>query len=166
MGSQPIQKPIDLYDTENNEHNTRLFYIESSERKVGYINRTKISKNSGDIDAIKVFIPEAYGAGETFPHQILGVPEFGGANSICSQSYLYASFDSEEEAKNFIIYLKTKFFRSLVLSIKISQHAPSKTYRFVPMQDFTKPWTDAELYKKYSLTDEEIAFIESMIKPM
>ena len=74
--------------------------------------------------------------------------------------------DSEEEAKNFIIYLKTKFFRSLVLSIKISQHAPSKTYRFVPMQDFTKPWTDAELYKKYSLTDEEIAFIESMIKPM
>ena len=73
---------------------------------------------------------------------------------------------SEEEAKNFIIYLKTKFFRSLVLSIKISQHAPSKTYRFVPMQDFTKPWTDAELYKKYSLTDEEIAFIESMIKPM
>ena len=160
------KNPIDLYDTENNEHNTRLFYIESSERKVGYINRTKISKNSGDIDAIKVFIPEAYGAGETFPHQILGVPEFGGANSICSQSYLYASFDSEEEAKNFIIYLKTKFFRSLVLSIKISQHAPSKTYRFVPMQDFTKPWTDAELYKKYSLTDEEIAFIESMIKPM
>lgn len=63
------KNPIDLYDTENNEHNTRLFYIESSERKVGYINRTKISKNSGDIDAIKVFIPEAYGAGETFPHK-------------------------------------------------------------------------------------------------
>ena len=42
----------------------------------------------------------------------------------------------------------------------------SKTYRFVPMQDFSKPWTDAELYKKYDLTDEEIAFIESMIKPM
>ena len=62
------KNPIDLYDTENNEHNTRLFYIESSERKVGYINRTKISKNSGDIDAIKVFIPEAYGAR---PFQVL-----------------------------------------------------------------------------------------------
>ena len=157
---------IDLYDEKSNEHNTRLFYIESSERKIGYVNRTKITKNSGDIDAIKVFIPEAYGAGETFPHQILGVPEFGGANSICSQSYLYASFSSEEEAQNFIIYLKSKFFRSLVLSIKISQHAPSKTYRFVPMQDFSKPWTDAELYEKYALTKEEIAFIESMIKPM
>lgn len=160
------KNPIDLYDEKSDEHNTRLFYIESSERKIGYVDRTKITKNSGDIDAIKVFIPEAYGAGETFPHQILGIPEFGGANSICSQSYLYASFNSEEEAKNFIVYLKSKFFRSLVLSIKISQHAPSKTYRFVPMQDFSKPWTDTELYEKYALSKEEIAFIESMIKPM
>ena len=53
-----------------------------------------------------------------------------------------------------------------VLSVKISQHAPSKTYRFVPLQDFTKSWTDAELYEKYELTDEEIAFIEATIKPM
>jgi site-specific DNA-methyltransferase (adenine-specific) len=49
---------------------------------------------------------------------------------------------------------------------KSSQDATSKTFQFVPLQDFTKPWTDEELYKKYNLTDEEIAFIESMIKPM
>lgn len=49
---------------------------------------------------------------------------------------------------------------------KVSQDATSKTYRFIPMQDFTKPWTDEELYAKYSLTQEEIDFIESMIKPM
>ena len=53
-----------------------------------------------------------------------------------------------------------------MLAVKISQDAMSKTYRFVPMQDFSKPWTDAELYEKYALTDEEITFIESMIKPM
>lgn len=53
-----------------------------------------------------------------------------------------------------------------MLAAKISQDAPSKTYRFVPLQDFSKPWTDAELYEKYGLTDEEIAFIESTIKPM
>ena len=47
-----------------------------------------------------------------------------------------------------------------------SQHAPASVYSFVPMQDFSKPWTDAELYKKYKLTKDEIAFIESMIKPM
>ena len=96
----------------------------------------------------------------------MGVPEYGGSNSVCSQSYLYAAFDSKIEAENFISYLKTKFFRALVLAVKISQDAMSKTYRFVPMQDFSKPWTDAELYEKYALTKEEIAFIESMIKPM
>lgn len=54
----------------------------------------------------------------------------------------------------------------MVLMIKISQHAPKSTYQFVPIQDFSKPWTDEELYAKYNLTQEEIEFIESMIKPM
>ena len=54
----------------------------------------------------------------------------------------------------------------LVLLKKNTQNAPKGVYQFVPMQDFTKPWTDEELYKKYNLTEEEIAFIESMIKPM
>ena len=49
---------------------------------------------------------------------------------------------------------------------KKTQDNPSSVFEFVPLQDFTKPWTDEELYRKYNLTDEEIAFIESMIKPM
>ena len=63
-------------------------------------------------------------------------------------------------------YIRTKFFRFLVSLRKISQDATQSVYSFVPMQDFSKPWTDAELYKKYKLTKDEIAFIESMIKPM
>ena len=54
----------------------------------------------------------------------------------------------------------------MVMLIKNSQHALKKVYSLVPMQDFSKPWTDEELYKKYNLSDEEIKFIESMIKPM
>lgn len=160
------KNPIAVYETATDAHNTRLFHIENTKRKTEYINRSSVKKNSDAIDIEKVFIPKGYGAGETFPHQILGIPEYGGSNSVCSQSYLYAAFDSQREAENFIIYLKTKFFRALVLAVKISQDAMSKTYRFVPMQDFSKPWTDSELYEKYGLTDEEIAFIESMIKPM
>lgn len=49
---------------------------------------------------------------------------------------------------------------------KISQDATQRVYEFVPMQDFSKPWTDEELYTKYGLTDDEVEFIESMIKPM
>ena len=63
-------------------------------------------------------------------------------------------------------YIRTQFFRFLVMLKKPSQHAAASVYSFVPMQDFSKPWTDEELYRKYKLTAEEIAFIESMIRPM
>ena len=63
-------------------------------------------------------------------------------------------------------YIRTRFFRYLVSIKKKTQNGPRGVYQFVPMQDFSKPWTDAELYAKYKLTKDEIAFIESMIKPM
>ena len=160
------KNPYDVFDNASDEHNTQLFYLDKAKRKTAYINRNDVKKNAQDIDFHKVFIPAAYGAGEDFPHQIVGRPEYAEPNSVCSQTYLYATFQSEEEAKNFISYLKTKTFRALVWACRIEQHLPNKTYRFVPLQDFAKPWTDAELYAKYELTEEEIAFIESMIKPM
>ena len=58
------------------------------------------------------------------------------------------------------------FFRFLVMLKKVTQDTTKAVYQFVPLQDFSKPWTDEELYKKYGLTDEEIQFIESMIRPM
>ena len=56
--------------------------------------------------------------------------------------------------------------RTLAMMMKVTQSATKALYTYVPLQDFSKPWTDAELYAKYSLTDEEIAFIEATIKPM
>lgn len=63
-------------------------------------------------------------------------------------------------------YIATKFFRFLVLQKKNSQNAARGVYQFVPQQDFSKPWTDDELYEKYGITAEEIDFIDSMIRPM
>ena len=86
---------------------------------------------------------------------------------VCTHSYLIAGlFSTENEAENLLRYLKTKFVRFLILQSLSSIHLTKSTFSFVPMQDFSKPWTDAELYEKYALTKEEIAFIESMIKPM
>ena len=67
---------------------------------------------------------------------------------------------------NLLNYLKTSFVRFLVLQAVSSIHISRTSFTFVPMQDFSKPWVDAELYAKYNLTQEEIDFIESMIKPM
>ena len=59
--------------------------------------------------------------------------------------------------------VKAKFFHFMIGLKKITQHTTSKVYEFVPMQDFSKKWTDAELYKKYELTPEEIDYIESSV---
>ncbi len=71
-----------------------------------------------------------------------------------------------EEAENVLGYMTTKFFRFVVMLIKNTQESRRNVYALVPTQDFSEPWTDEKLYKKYGLTEDEIAFIESMIRPM
>ncbi len=86
---------------------------------------------------------------------------------VCTHSYLIIAPCSDKcEADNILGYLKTKFVRFLLLQRMTSIHITKNTFSFVPMQDFSKPWTDKELYVKYNLTQDEIDFIESMIKPM
>ena len=86
---------------------------------------------------------------------------------ICTQSYLVGgAFEDINESENYLSYLKTCFVRFLILQLISTQDISAEKFRFVPLQDFTRPWTDADLYAKYGLTDEEIQFIESMIKPM
>ncbi len=163
--SKSTKMRISVVENKDKQHDTLLYYLNGTKRVTGYIDRSCIEKNEGDIDKYKVFIPAAYGAGENYPHQILGIPEYGGKGSVCSQTYLYATFDSGKEARNFIAYLQTRFFRLLVSAIKITQHAQSSVYQFVPILDFTREWTDDELYAKYGI-EEYKDYIESMIKPM
>lgn len=87
--------------------------------------------------------------------------------TICTETYLViGAFDSENEARNLIGYMKTLFFRFLVSQFMYSHHITKDSYRLVPIQDFTQEWTDEKLYTKYGLTNDEINFIESMIRPM
>ena len=126
-----------------------------------------IQKGHEMISWHKVYIGKAGSGSDTFPHSILSKPFYGEPNTVCNQSYLVIGpFSNERICKNVISYIMTKFFRFMVLQLKNSQDAMRGVYRLVPMQDFSKPWTDAELYAKYKLTKDEIAFIESMIKPM
>ena len=88
-------------------------------------------------------------------------------NEICTETYIIVgSFSSQKECSNLLSYLKSKFTRFLVSQLSFSQDITKDRFAFVPIQDFTEPWTDEKLYAKYGLTEEEIAFIESMIRPM
>ena len=87
--------------------------------------------------------------------------------TICNETYLVInSFKTKKEAENMVGYMKTMFFRFLVSQLMFSHHITKTAYQFVPLQDFSHPWTDEMLYKKYDLDKDEIAFIESMIRPM
>ena len=133
----------------------------------GYIQRFQVLQNKEWLNKYKVMIAKAYGERGDFPYLVLGKPFVGGPNTCCTETYLVLDvFNSEKEAKSLESYVKTKFFRFLVLLKKNTQNAARGVYSFVPLQDFSRPWTDADLYAKYGLSEEEISFIESMIKPM
>ena len=156
------------------DNSVALYYVEDLKRCIAYVDRHSIKKNYQDIDKPKAFIPEAGGSGNDT--KVLGNPEYAPANSVCSQSYLYAAFSSDEEAINFTKYIRTRFLRVLVSAKKITQHATNRVYSYVPLQDFTNQsnidWNksiheiDQQLYAKYNLSEDEIEFIEKMIKLM
>ena len=87
--------------------------------------------------------------------------------TICTETYLViGSYKTEAQAKHLAEYMKTRFFRFFVAQFMYSHHITKDSYAFVPVLDMTTEWTDEKLYKKYGLTEDEIAFIESKIRPM
>ncbi len=161
----------DYKDAASNVYSIKYYLNKNIHKKeCGWIKKAIVPKNSGSIKLHKVYIPAAGGSGTDT--QILGFPFYGEPNSVCSQTYLVIGYDpvkhnfTKKECENIITYIKTRFFRYLVSIKKKTQNGPRGVYQFVPLQDFSKPWTDEELYKKYNLSQEEIAFIESMIRPM
>ena len=157
-------------DNKSTEYSIKYYLNINRERTFRWISNSQLPKNKRTKDLHKVYIPAAGGSG--YDDIILGKPFYGEPNSVCSQTFLVIGYDpvkhnlSEEECQNIIKYIQTRFFRYLVSIKKKTQNGPRGVYQFVPLQDFSKPWTDEELYAKYDLDDKEIAFIESMIRPM
>jgi site-specific DNA-methyltransferase (adenine-specific) len=132
--------------------------------------RETINKNEHLIDVWKLFLPVA-GSGRERERSgvdlVLGPSLLGEPGSVCTQTYLVAGpLRSKAEAKRIESYLRTRLARFLISLRKPAQHVFSSMYRWVPVQPWDRTWTDAELYKKYKLTKDQIAFIESMIRPM
>lgn len=143
-----------------------LYHIHKSKRAIGYIGRSAITKSEHLVDTWKLLVPKAYGAGETFPHQILGKPIVAPSPSVCTQSFLFFYVDSRKAAESLQSYYKTRFFRFIVSVRKITQDATHSTYVWVPMQEWNRTWTDDALYAKYGITASEIEFIEKLVRPM
>ena len=105
--------------------------------------------------------------GDNYPHQVISEPLIGSPNTCSTETYiLIGPFENKSVCENVISYMKTSFFRFLMILIKNTQDVPKRVYSFVPMQDFNKKWSDEKLFKKYKITTKEIDFINSLIKPM
>ena len=137
---------------------------------LGYVARESITAGLTYIDAWKIYIGRAApgtGNRDTYPHRILSTPFIGEPGSICSETYLcIGPFDTKAEAENALSYLTCRLTRLLILLHKPSQDTTRKVYTFVPKQDWSRPWTDADLYAKYGITQAEIDFIEKVVRPM
>lgn len=147
-------------------------------KKIGYVERSEITTRKNWIDSFKVYTPRANNIGTELNddnlNTFIGVP-----GTICTESYIVMGVALKLDmvsANNLSKYFSTKFLRFMHSLAKASQDATSKTYKFVPLQNFTEnsdinwsksiPEIDLQLYTKYGLAEEEIEFIESMIKPM
>lgn len=134
-----------------------------------------LPKISPCLNKYKVFIAEAYGCGAL--GEVPSIPVLGIPGQLCTETFLeIGPFENEDEARNVIRYIKTKFFRVLVGIQKQTQHTTQKVYRFVPVQNFGNEsdikWSDdiknldKQLFAKYSFSEEEIRFIEENIQEM
>jgi site-specific DNA-methyltransferase (adenine-specific) len=146
-----------------------LYYIRSMKRGKGFIHRDAVTKSAHLIDTWKLLVPKV-GSGREREKSgvdlVLGPPLIAPSPSVCTQSFLFFYLDSEDQVQSIKSYYATRFFRFLVSLRKITQDATHSTYLWVPVQSWDRNWTDSELYAKYGLTDDEVSFIESMIRPM
>jgi site-specific DNA-methyltransferase (adenine-specific) len=137
---------------------------------VGYISPDQVTKEEHSFDKWKIFIGRAApgtGNKDTYPHRIISTPFLGEPGSISSWTYMYIGpFDEKSEAESALSYLSCRLTRFLILLHKPSQDTTKRVYTFVPMQTWDRQWTDQMLYEKYGLTEDEIAFVEKIVRPM
>ncbi len=147
-GPSGLKKPIKLFGSQ----------------KVSWVERSEIAVNHTWIDEWKVLMTAVQGTSAAVETKFLSKPIVAEPGTACTETYLVAGhFDNEAEAANYAKYLRTRFVRFLVSLRKSTQHATRDVYGFVPDLPLGREWTDAKLYKRYKLTDEEVAFIESQV---
>lgn len=162
------EKPNDDYDY------AKIFGREKNNRILKWIKKSYV-KVPDNFDSYKIFIPKANGTGaigEVLSTPIVGEPIVGSTTTFLS----VGKFNTQDEAENCMKYIKTKFARAMLGTLKVTQDNPRETWLNVPLQDFTTnsdidwsksiPEIDKQLYKKYNLSPEEISFIESKVREM
>jgi site-specific DNA-methyltransferase (adenine-specific) len=155
------------YSANKRKGDVKYYATSPTGRVEAWIARDEATMNLDAIDRWKAMVPKAGSdGGQKLPDVVLGRPWIAEPPSICTQSFLFACVDTRSEAESISSYYETRFLRFLVSQRKITQDTTRESYTWVPQQTWDRTWTDAELYKKYGITKDEQAYIESMVKEM
>jgi site-specific DNA-methyltransferase (adenine-specific) len=145
------------------KHPVRLY----GSQRISWVERAAIDRNAAWIDEWKVLMTRVQGTSAAVETMFLSRPIIAGPGEACTESYVVAGrFENEKTARLYAQYLRARFVRFLVSLRKATQDAAKDVYAFVPDIPLNVAWTDEKLYARYGLTPEEIAFVESTVKPM
>lgn len=155
LNTKPFQGSVKIYGVKG---------IKGGAKRVeGFISRNIISNNEDAIGKFKLFFTTSYSTNAITPPKTI----IAGKNEICTETFLMIGpFETELEQLNCLSYIETNFFKVLLYYGKGTMQVTKSVFGLIPLQDFSESWTDEKLYKKYNLNQEEIDFIESMIRPM
>ena len=154
VSERPVHNGITIYGLDDSQH-----------RATRYIDKKYPLPKKDYVPEYKMFMARNQGSGQF--GEKLSTPIFAKPNEACTETYIViGTFKTEDEMMNCWSYIKTKFFRAMLSVKKNDQGAAQGVYEYIPLQDFSRPWSDKQLYKKYKLTEDEIKFIEENVQPM
>lgn len=170
-------------EPQDREKYWKLIGLSEGKRTYRWIERKYMQARypqSNNLSGYKVFVPESNGSGavgEATSTPVIGAPLIGTPLMSATPTFIsIGNFQTLQEAENLLKYIKTKFARVLLGVLKITQHNPPPKWAYIPLQDFTDqsdidwqqpiPNIDQQLYQKYGLDENEIAFIEQKVRAM
>jgi site-specific DNA-methyltransferase (adenine-specific) len=163
---KPFGFPTNFHGAASRKGLKRPVRLYGSQR-VSWVERAAIERNPAWIDEWKVLMTRVQGTSAAVETMFLSRPIIAGPGEACTETYVVAGrFANEKTANLYAQYLRTRFVRFLVSLRKATQDAAKGVYAFVPDISLNRRWTDEKLYGRYGLTPEEIAFVESTVKPM
>ncbi len=158
---------VNTVDFSNEKTATNNIKLYQQKGRIGYISKSQVIRNKEWIDKYLVITAKASPGGDDYPHSIISSPKVSEPGSVCTETFLVIGvFDTEEEANNLVSYMKTRFFRFMMFLVRNGQNLTKSTYAFVPQMDYSKQWSDEELYEEFGIKDTEIDYINTMIRPM
>lgn len=171
----PIFSQLSVFtDNQQTENDVQILGLIKNKREYKWINRNYLEEHK-NLDYYKVIVPASNGTGAI--GEILSTPLIGEPLIGVTQSFItIGTFSCYDEANSAYKYIKSRFARTMLGTLKITQHNHTETWANVPLQDFTESsdidWSksvddiDRQLYRKYGLNNEEIAFIEEKVQRM